>query len=75
MSDDYLEIDSSTLHGIYIPADELLRRPKFQYFAILPVEEVMKSDTILTKFFKGSMVDGNSGPTKKINQDLSIIAI
>jgi hypothetical protein len=75
MSDDYLDVDLSTLQGIYIPADELLRRPKFQYFAILPVEDVMKTDTVLTKYFKLSMVEGVDDRYKKYSNDVSIISI
>jgi len=75
MSDDYLELELSTLQGIYIPADEILRRPKFQYFAILPIEDVLKTDTVLTKYFKLSMVEGVDDHYKKINNDISIISI
>lgn len=75
MSDDYLDVDLSTLQGIYIPADELLRRPKFQYFAILPVEDVMKTDTVLTKYFKLSMVEGVDDRYKKYSNDVSIVSI
>lgn len=58
MSDEYLDFDDSHFYGIYIPAKELLSRPKFQYFAILPVEDVLKTDCIIAKYFKVSIVSG-----------------
>ena len=75
MSDHYLDINADTLYGIYIPADEILRRPKFQYFAILPAEEVLKTDSILTKYFKLSMVDGVDEYYKKRSTEQSVAAI
>lgn len=75
MSDDYLETDTSFLHGVYIPSDELLRRPKYQYFTILPVEDVLECNNILAKYFKISMVDGVDEYYKKRSDILSMIAI
>ena len=60
MSDDYLDFEKSHFYGIYIPAREILRRPKFQYFAILPVEDVLKTDSIISKYFKVSIVEGEN---------------
>ena len=75
MSDDYLDFDESRCFGIYIPAAELLRRPKFQYFAILPVEEVLKTDTIITKYFKVSVVAGTGAFYKKKTPLVSTVAV
>lgn len=75
MSDDYLDVESCNLYGINIPSCELLRRPKFQYFSILPVEEIMKTDTILTKYFKSSMVEGTNEYYKKRSTLTSMVAI
>ena len=75
MSSDFLDMDNTLLHGIYIPSQELLRRPKFQYYTILPTEDVLEADNILSKYFKMSMVDGVDEYYKKRNQSSSIIAI
>jgi hypothetical protein len=76
MSSDFLDMDTTLLHGIYIPSQELLRRPKYQYYAILPTEDVLEADNILSKYFKMSMVDGVDEYYKKRNhQSSSIIAI
>ena len=75
MSNHFLATDSSTMHGINIPKEELLRRPKFQYYAILPVEQVLEADNILSKYFKLSMVDGVDEYYKKRSIQTSIVAI
>lgn len=76
MSDDFLDFnETNVLYGIYIPADELLRRKKYQYFTILPIEDVLKTDTILTKYFKVSIVDHREYTTKDENSWMSLVAI
>ena len=66
MEEGFLDIDPN-IFGILIPRDELLRRPKYQWFSILPHEEVLKASTILSKYFKSSMVDGVNEYQKKNN--------
>ena len=76
MSEDYLDVNMDTLHGVYINSKELLRRPKFQFFTILPVEEVINTNYVLTKFFQAAMV--NTSPNdhyKKKSTQVSIISI
>lgn len=75
MSDDYLDVNPSIIHGILIPKDEILRRPKFQYYAILPYSDVLESDSVLSKYFKSSMVDGVDEYYKKQSSMMSIISI
>ena len=60
MEEDFLKIDLSVLQGVYINSCELLRRPKYQYFAILPVEELLKTNAVMTKYFQIAMVNGGS---------------
>lgn len=64
MSDNYLDVVHSNLYGIYIPKQEILKRPKFQYFSILPVEQILNSNHVLAKYFKTSIVDGKKVDTK-----------
>jgi hypothetical protein len=56
MGENFLELDT-VLFGILIPKDELLSRIKFQWFTILPYDEIMKTTTILSKYFKMSTVE------------------
>jgi hypothetical protein len=71
MEEKFLNVDMNTLFGIYIPRDELLKRPKYQWFSILPYEDILKSNLILAKFFKMSMVDATS---EYHNQDITKVA-
>lgn len=50
MEEDYLELSPGAL-GIYIPAEEILRRPKYQWFASISGEEVLQGTSILSKYF------------------------
>ena len=76
MSDDYLDFDDFMFYGVYIPAEELLRRPKFQYFAILPVDQVLKTDAIITKYMKVSIVAGTDNTFyKKKSALVSTVAV
>jgi hypothetical protein len=54
MEEEYIPFDT-TLVGIYIPGEEILRRPKFQWFAVLPSEQVVSANTILSKYLLSSI--------------------
>lgn len=47
------------LRAIYIPADEIIKRPKYAWFARMSVEQIMKSDLELAKHVKRSKVSWN----------------
>lgn len=59
MEEDYLAIDANA-YGIYIPADEILKRTKYQWFAMVPSEEVFNTNAIIAKYLMSSVVDSNS---------------
>jgi len=59
MEENYLDLAKNP-YGIYIPADEILIRPKFQWFASLSSEDVLNTNTIIAKHLKASIVDSNS---------------
>lgn len=71
MEEAFLDVDMKKIYGIYIPKDELLKRPKYQWFAILPYEDVLNSNVILSKFFKSSMVD-NPNPSSTSKSVISL---
>jgi hypothetical protein len=56
MSEDFLDLDKDA-YGIYIPADEVLSRLKYQWLAYLSSEEVLKTNPIIVKYLKSSTVD------------------
>ena len=59
MEEQFLKISYKSV-GIYIPADEILTRPKFQWFAVLPTEEILNTNMIVSKYLKASIVDTTS---------------
>lgn len=75
MTNDYLDMDSTLLYGIYIPRKELLRRPKYQYYSILPIEDILECENVLSKYFKLSMVDGVDEYYKKRSKQSSTISL
>lgn len=56
MEEAYLDLDNSAL-GIYIPREEIIMRNKFNWFASLPMEEVLNSKMIISKYITTSLVD------------------
>jgi len=56
MEEEYLNVHNS-LVGIYIPEDEILTRPKYQWFAYLPSEQILKSNMIIAKYLMASISD------------------
>lgn len=52
----YLDVDTKNICGIYIPADEILGRRNFEWFARCSPEQVVDSDTILGNYFMLSVV-------------------
>jgi len=42
-------------YGVYIPADEILRRPKYQWFAVLSSEAVLQTNAIISKHLLASI--------------------
>jgi len=73
MEEEYLNFHDS-LVGIYIPEDEILIRPKFQWFAVLPSEQVLQAKCIISKYLMASIVDSTSEYYKsaEINSVVSI---
>jgi hypothetical protein len=73
MEDNYLDL-STHIYGIYIPEYEILKRPKYQWFAVLDTKQLLESNIFIAKHIKASMVDSLSDYTKT-SEIKSIIAI
>jgi|TARA_B100000900_G_C20559392_1_gene708193 hypothetical protein len=71
MEEAYLDLHNSNI-GIYIPSDELLKRSKYQWFAILSTEELLQSRSIIIKHLLSSLSD-SSNPTS--NTVYSVVTI
>jgi hypothetical protein len=59
MSNYYLQLYPGT-YGIYIPADEILKRHKYEWFARLSAKQAMESNTIIGNY----LLLANSGDSK-----------
>ena len=50
---------TTVLYGIYLPADEILARTKYQWFCVLPKEEIYRSNAIVAKYILTSLLEFN----------------
>lgn len=73
MEEDYLDL-AIDAYGIYIPAGEILKRTKYQWFAMVPSEEVFNTNAIVAKYLKASIIDSSSEYTKP-KETRSVISI
>jgi len=60
LSNHYLDV-SPDIYGIYIPADEILKRNKFEWFARLSEKQVLQSDTIIGNYILTAIAPGEPG--------------
>jgi hypothetical protein len=73
LNETYIELDSTAV-GIFIPASDVLKRTKYQWFASLSVEEVLQTNTIISKYLMASIVDC-SNDNKKSRLIKSVVSI
>jgi hypothetical protein len=73
MEDNYLDLNSN-MYGIYIPEEEILLRPKYEWFAVLNSQQILETNIFIAKHIKASMVDAFSDYSKS-TEIRSIIAI
>lgn len=50
LGDSYIDYDTSKLCAIYIPADEVLLRTKYEWFARMSVEQILLSGSVIAKY-------------------------
>jgi len=73
MEEEYLKLSKDNV-GIYIPSEEILNRNKYQWFAVLPSSELLKSNMIISKYLVSSLAD-NTDEYKQQNEIRSVVAI
>jgi hypothetical protein len=74
MEDNYLDLNPN-MYGIYIPEDDILNRPKYQWFAVLSSEQILETRAFITRHIKSSMMDAFTIYKKNPEKDDSAIAI
>ena len=55
LGENYLDINEDIV-GIYIPGDEFLKRTKYQWFSVMPLEELVNSKMAIASYFNISMI-------------------
>ena len=62
------------IFGVYIPAEEILVRPKFQWFAVMTSEQLLKTNMIVTKHLVDAISD-SVDEYKQTSETRSVVAI
>jgi len=60
ISNEYLKVSNDT-YGIYIPADEILKRHKYEWFARLSQKQVLQTDTIIGNYLLVAIAPDDQG--------------
>lgn len=56
MGEDYLDL-SPDAYGIYLPYEDIVKRFKYQWFAVMNGDALIETNTIVAKYLKASLVD------------------
>jgi hypothetical protein len=70
MEEAFLDLSPECV-GVYLPADDILNRTKYQWFAVISSRELLESRIIVAKYLKASMVDQENEYAK----ERSVVAI
>jgi len=73
MEEDYLDLSKDVV-GISIPSEEILNRPKYQWFSVMSREELLHSNMIISKYLQASIVD-TSNEYYKSSKIQSVVSI
>ena len=58
LGESFLDL-SNDAFGIYIPEDDILKRTKYQWFAVMKSDQLLNTNLIITKYIKSSIVDSH----------------
>ncbi len=62
------------IYGIYIPEDEILKRTKYQWFAVMTGKELLNKNLIISKYMSASIVD-SSDEYYKTTEQKSVVSL
>ena len=62
MQEKDLDVPDDLFYGVVVPADALLTRPKYQWFAVLPSEEVLKVNCVASRLLLRGILDEADRP-------------
>jgi hypothetical protein len=69
-----LDINENICYGIYIPGDEILNRTKYEWFAVMEMNYMLKTNLAIVKYMR-SAVSKTLDPYEKKTEIKSVIAI
>lgn len=72
MGEDYLDVRSD-MYGIYLPYEDIVKRFKYQWFAVMDGEQLINTNTIVARYIKASLVD--SASSTLFPGDRTVVAI
>jgi hypothetical protein len=58
MEENYLDLCPNRNYGILIPGEEVLNRTKYQWFSVISVNELLKSNMVISKYLLAALADG-----------------
>jgi len=65
MEERTLNICAEKTYGVLIPADELLKRVKYQWFAVMSSQELLQTNMMVTKYLLHSLANTNQSKILK----------
>jgi hypothetical protein len=69
MEENYLNL-SQDCYGIYIPSEDVLRRPNYQWFASMDSKAILGSSMIISKYLASSIVDSYTNSIKRVDGNI-----
>jgi hypothetical protein len=69
----YLDLHPHTI-GLYIPANEVLKRTKYEWIAVMNVQELLNTNMIVSKYLKASITD-TTNEYYKGTKERSVVSI
>ena len=62
MQEKELDIPSESLYGVVVPSEAILSRPKYQWYAVLPAEQVLEVNCVASRLMLRGILDEAERP-------------
>ena len=60
-----IKFSPTETYGLLIPGDEILKRTCYQWFSVMPVDEILKTNMVVAKYLMASLSDNEVRDDKK----------
>ena len=68
LSESAIDLCKNRTCGIYLPGDELLKRCAYKWFSVLPLNELLNSNMVVTKYLTASLQEIPEKETKIVTK-------